>query len=59
MNLELYKYGISNILEELEGCLKGALDTKDKKEKENYIYKAYGMVDAMGMLITEESDQEE
>lgn len=59
MNLGLYKYGISNILEELEGCLKSALNTKDKKEKENYIYKAYGMVDAMGMLITEESDQEE
>lgn len=57
MNFELYEYGLSNVLEDIEEALTNALNTSNKNEKTKYIGEAYGMVKAIDMLISEKYEE--
>lgn len=57
MNLELYKYGLSNALADIEEVLENALNTTDKNKKTRFISEAYGMVKAIDMLINEKEEE--
>lgn len=56
--MKLYKYGLSNTLEEVAESLANALDTTDKHKKTRYISEAYGMIKAMDFLIDDYEDEE-
>ena len=60
--MKLYKYGLSNTLEEVAESLANALDTTDKHKKTRYISEAYGMIRAIDLLIDdydEDVDEED
>ena len=60
MNLELYKHGLSNALDDIKEALENDLNTNNKNEKTKYIGEAYGIVKALDMLIiVDETDETE
>ncbi len=58
MNIKLYEYGLSNVLEDIKETLANALNAKDKIEQTKYISEAYGMARAMDMLINTTEDDD-
>ena len=57
MNIELYKYGLSNALDDIENLLVDALNTTDKKKRAQWVSEAYGMVKSVNMLINEKEEE--
>ena len=57
MELELYKYGISNTLEDVEKILEDALNAPNRIKKTMYIGEAYGMIKAINALIIENENE--
>lgn len=58
--IELHPYGVDNALKDLTVCLTDAAHSHSKKEKDNTIYEALGIVKTLYKLIdvTDEDDKD-
>lgn len=58
--IDLYQYGVENILKELTVCLKEGADAHSKKQKDKAICEALGTVYALRelIIITNEDEKE-
>lgn len=51
LTIELYEYGLDDVLKETEWNLNSALRRKSKKQKDDLIYKALGTIEALRKLV--------
>ena len=59
MKYKLDEYGIDNVIDEVLDALGEGIEAKTRKEKDNKLHKAFGLVDAMRMLLNHAQEEEE